>query len=75
MPDDVVNIIIAKLDKLEDKIDRILEHGCSRAETHIDVEKRLRSLETDRAKAMGAIVSISGIIGFLGSWIGKKLGF
>lgn len=74
MPDETINIIIAKLDKLEDKIDRILEHGCSKSERHDGYDKRITSLELDRAKAVGAITIGSFVFGALGGWIMKKLG-
>lgn len=75
MSDDTIRMICDRLDRIEKKIDGISLNGCSKASQHADQEIRLRSLELDRAKALGAIATISLIIGMVGGWIGKKLGF
>lgn len=74
MSDDTINMIIDRLDRIEDKMDRILEHGCSKSERHDKFDDRIQSLELDRAKAVGAITIGSMVFGALGGWIMKKLG-
>jgi archaellum component FlaC len=67
MPDETINMIVDRLDRIEDKIDSIMLHGCSKNESHQDHEKRLRSIEEDRSKAIGIISFCSLIFGAVGA--------
>jgi hypothetical protein len=73
MPEDTIKMICDRLDRIEDKIDTMTLHGCAKAESHQDVEIRVRSLEADRSKALGVLSLLSLFAGAIGSFIYKIL--
>lgn len=58
----------AQLFRLMNKID---SQGCAKSAMHDDVEQRVRSLESDRAKAAGWVAAIGGAMGIAGGWVAK----
>ena len=70
----IESIILEEIKEARKDIKLILLNGCSKAKMHDDIDTRVRSLELDRAKAVGAIAIISAICGVAGAWMAKKLG-
>lgn len=69
MSDEMINLILSKLDRLEIKIDGISNNGCSKAGQHVDQEGRIRDLEADRNRAVGVIALVSLFAGAIGAGI------
>jgi hypothetical protein len=72
MPTDVEQIILDEIREARKDIKVILSSGCSKASLHEDQEKRLRSLEYDRARALGYFAALSAGMGALSAWVSKK---
>ncbi len=81
--DTVTGIILARLERIESKLDSIQAQGCSKAEkqerTHDDVVelfRRIRDVERVQAEGRGKLVVIVAIMtsaaGLLFEWIGRQ---
>lgn len=81
--DTVTGIILARLERIEGKLDSIQAQGCSKAEnherTHDDVNElfhRVREVERVQAEGRGKLVVIVAILtsaaGLLFEWIGRQ---
>ena len=79
MDEQAVSLVMKQLDRIESKLDNVIRNGCSKAESHNDVEARLRTVEgwqqsaTGRALGASTVISVAaGIISFaVGLWYKK----
>jgi hypothetical protein len=80
----VTGIILARLERIESKLDSIQAQGCSKAEKHertredvVELFHRIREVERAQAEGRGKLVVIVAILtaaaGLLFEWIGKHL--
>ena len=80
----VTGIILARLERIEGKLDSIQAQGCSKAESHlrmhddvVELFSRVREVERVQAEGRGKLVVIVAIltsaVGLLFEWIGKRL--
>ena len=80
----VTGIILARLERIESKLDSIQAQGCSKAESHlrtqddvVELFRRVREIERVQAEGRGKLVVIVAILtaaaGMLFEWIGKHL--
>ena len=80
----VTSIILARLERIEGKLDSIQAQGCSKAESHlrmhddvVELFRRVREVERAQAEGRGKLVVIVAILtsaaGLLFEWIGKHL--
>ena len=80
----VTGIILARLERIEGKLDSIQAQGCSKAEKHertredvVELFRRIREVERAQAEGRGKLVVIVAILtaaaGLLFEWIGKHL--
>ena len=80
----VTGIILARLERIESKLDSIQAQGCSKAEQHgrthddvVELFRRVREVERVQAEGRGKLVVIVAILtaaaGLLFEWIGKHL--
>ena len=80
----VTGIILARLERIEGKLDSIQAQGCSKAENHertredvVELFHRIREVERVQAEGRGKLVVIVAILtaaaGLLFEWIGKHL--
>ena len=80
----VTGIILARLERIEGKLDSIQTSGCSKAEKHertredvVELFRRIREVERAQAEGRGKLVVIVAILtsaaGLLFEWIGKRL--
>ena len=56
---------------LDEKLD---EHGVDRLRDHADHEARLRSVETGRARMLGALAVVAPLAGMGGAYLMKTFG-
>ena len=79
----VTSIILARLERIESKLDNIQAHGCSKAEKHertredvVELFRRVREVERAQAEGRGKLVVIVAILtsaaGLLFEWIGRQ---
>ena len=79
----VTGIILAQLERIESKLDRIQTSGCSKAEKHertredvVELFRRIREVERAQAEGRGKLVVIVAILtsaaGLLFEWIGRQ---
>jgi len=82
--DTVTGIILARLERIEGKLDSMQKSGCAKAETHerthddvVELFHRIREVERVQAEGRGKLVVIVAILtsaaGLLFEWIGKHL--
>ena len=57
-----------RMDRLDDKFDRLYANGCAKSSQHEDIESRMRSIEIERAKLMGIATAISILVTIAG-WV------
>jgi len=80
----VTGIILARLERIEAKLDSIQAQGCSKAEKHerthddvVELFSRIREVERVQAEGRGKLVVIVAILttaaGLLFEWIGRRL--
>ena len=80
----VTGIILARLERIESKLDSIQAQGCSKAEKHerthddvVELFHRIREVERVQAEGRGKLVVIVAILttaaGLLFEWIGRRL--
>ena len=80
----VTGIILARLERIESKLDNMQAQGCSKAENHerthddvVELFRRMREVERVQAEGRGKLVVIVAILttaaGLLFEWIGKRL--
>ena len=80
----VTGIILARLERIEAKLDAMQANGCSKAEGHarmhddvVELFRRIREVERVQAEGRGKLVVIVAILtsaaGLLFEWIGKHL--
>ena len=80
----VTGIILARLERIEAKLDSIQAQGCSKAEKHermhddvVELFHRIREVERVQAEGRGKLVVIVAILttaaGLLFEWIGRRL--
>ena len=80
----VTGIILARLERIESKLDLMQTSGCAKAQTHerthddvVELFHRVREVERVQAEGRGKLVVIVAIItaaaGLLFEWIGKRL--
>jgi hypothetical protein len=80
----VTSIILARLERIEAKLDNMQTSGCSKAEKHertredvVELFRRIREVERAQAEGRGKLVVIVAILtaaaGLLFEWIGKHL--
>jgi len=79
----VEEMILGELKQIRDRVDRIAESGCAKADHHVrhdnentELFKRVRSLEESRAEGKGKIavavaVASTGLTLFV-TWVGKQ---
>ena len=81
--DTVTGIILARLERIESKLDSIQAQGCSKAEKHerthddvVELFRRIRDVERVQAEGRGKLVVIVAIMtsaaGLLFEWIGRQ---
>ena len=79
----VTGIILARLERIESKLDSIQAQGCSKAEKHertqddvVELFRRIREVERVQAEGRGKLVVIVAILtsaaGLLFEWIGRR---
>ena len=79
----VTGIILARLERIESKLDGIQAHGCAKAEKHertredvVELFHRIREVERVQAEGRGKLVVIVAILtsaaGLLFEWIGRQ---
>jgi len=79
----VTGIILARLERIEAKLDSIQAQGCSKAEKHerthddvVELFSRIREVERVQAEGRGKLVVIVAIMtsaaGLLFEWIGRR---
>lgn len=79
----VTSIILARLERIEGKLDSIQAQGCSKAESHlrmhddvVELFSRIREVERVQAEGRGKLVVIVAIMttaaGLLFEWIGRQ---
>ena len=79
----VTGIILARLERIEGKLDSIQAQGCSKAEKHertredvVELFRRVREVERAQAEGRGKLVVIVAILtsaaGLLFEWIGRQ---
>ena len=82
--DTVTGIILARLERIEGKLDSMQKSGCSKAQTHerthddvVELFHRMREVERVQSEGRGKLVVIVAILtaaaGLLFEWIGKHL--
>jgi phage shock protein A len=80
----VTGIILARLERIEGKLDSMQAQGCSKAQTHerthddvVELFSRLNALERAQAEGRGKLAAVVAILsaasGLLFAWIGKRL--
>ena len=80
----VTGIILARLERIEGKLDSMQTSGCAKAEKHertredvVELFRRIREVERVQAEGRGKLVVIVAILtsaaGLLFEWIGKHL--
>ena len=80
----VTGIILARLERIEGKLDSIQAQGCSKAESHLRMQtneaelfSRMNALEKAQAEGRGKLAAVVAILsaasGLLFAWIGKHL--
>ena len=80
----VTGIILARLERIESKLDSMQTFGCAKAEKHertredvVELFRRMREVERVQAEGRGKLVVIVAILttaaGLLFEWIGKRL--
>ena len=85
MSDDetVTSIILARLERIESKLDSIQAQGCSKAEKHertrddvVELFRRMREVERVQAEGRGKLVVVVAILtsaaGLIFEWIGRQ---
>lgn len=65
--------LMGRIDRLDDKVDSLARNGCAKGAQHEDVEKRLRSLELDKAKIAGIVAAVSTAVTAVGWFITQLL--
>ena len=79
----VTGIILARLERIEGKLDSIQAQGCAKAEKHerthddvVELFRRIREVERVQAEGRGKLVVIVAILtaaaGLLFEWIGRQ---
>ena len=79
----VTGIILARLERIEAKLDAMQANGCSKAEGHarmhddvVELFSRIREVERVQAEGRGKLVVIVAIltsaVGLLFEWIGRQ---
>ena len=79
----VTGIILARLERIEGKLDSIQAQGCSKAESHLRMQaneaelfRRIREVERVQDEGRGKLVVIVAILttaaGLLFEWIGRQ---
>ena len=79
----VTGIILARLERIESKLDSIQAQGCSKAEKHerthddvVELFRRVRDVERVQAEGRGKLVVIVAILtsaaGLIFEWIGRQ---
>ena len=82
--DRVTNIVLARLQSIENKLDQIQAHGCSKADSHLRMQNneaelfaRMNALEKAQAEGRGKLAMVVAILsaasGLFFAWIGKHL--
>lgn len=81
--DTVTGIILARLERIEGKLDIMQTSGCAKAEKHerthddvVELFRRVREIERAQAEGRGKLVVIVAILtaaaGMLFEWIGRQ---
>ena len=81
--DTVTGIILARLERIESKLDIMQTSGCAKAEKHerthddvVELFRRIRDVERVQDEGRGKLVVIVAILttaaGLLFEWIGRK---
>jgi hypothetical protein len=81
--DTVTGIILARLERIEGKLDLMQTSGCAKAEKHerthddvVELFRRMREVERAQAEGRGKLVVIVAILtsaaGLLFEWIGRQ---
>jgi len=80
--------ILDRLNRIEDKLDNILQHGCLKAAEHVDfkeaqkgIKERIHELEAAKNESRGKLIvlmmilgaSITYILSMFFQWVGKSL--
>ena len=79
----VTGIILARLERIESKLDLMQTSGCAKAEKHerthddvVELFRRMREVERVQAEGRGKLVVIVAILtsaaGLLFEWIGRQ---
>ena len=79
----VTSIILARLERIESKLDSMQTAGCAKAEKHertredvVELFRRIREVERVQAEGRGKLVVIVAILttaaGLLFEWIGRR---
>jgi hypothetical protein len=70
-----VEAVVGKVDSIEGKVDTMQSRGCARYPEHVenktaiqDQEGRLRTLESDKNKILGAAAALGATVGGAASW-------
>ena len=81
--DTVTGIILARLERIESKLDLMQTSGCAKAEKHertnddvVELFRRMREVERVQSEGRGKLVVIVAILtsaaGLLFEWIGRQ---